>query len=84
MRSYFAKSTLSLGVGRNLRRAAIFTNSARDSAFIFCIALPRCFFTVTSLMPRRPPTCLFRRPSTTRAITSRSREVRSEYRAFNV
>src|SRR5258708_2622787 len=53
--------------------AAIFTNSARESAFIFCITLPRCAFTVISLMPSSPPTCLFNRPETTSAITCRSR-----------
>ena len=46
-------------------RAAIFTNSARDSAFIFSIALPRCAFTVISLMPSSPPICLFSCPDTT-------------------
>jgi len=42
--------------------AAIFTRSARESAFIFRITLPRCAFTVISLMPSSPPTCLFNRP----------------------
>ena len=37
-----------------------------------------------SLMPRRLPTCLFSKPITTKVITSRSRKVRSAYRAFNV
>ena len=31
--------------------AAIFTRSARESAFILRITLPRCAFTVISLMP---------------------------------
>jgi len=31
--------------------AAIVTRSANDAAFIFCITLPRCPFTVISLMP---------------------------------
>jgi len=56
-------------------RAAIFTKSARESAFIFCIILPRCAFTVISLMPRSLPTCLFNKPATTKAITSRSRQL---------
>jgi hypothetical protein len=51
-RRYLTASTGSVGNCRSLRRAAILTNSARDSAFIFRIALPRCFFTVTSLMSR--------------------------------
>ena len=56
--------------------AAILTRSARDSAFILCITRPRCAFTVISLMPSSPPTCLFKRPETTSAITCRSRPVR--------
>jgi hypothetical protein len=31
---------------------AIFTRSGSELAFIFCIAWPRCDFTVISLMPR--------------------------------
>ena len=54
-------------------RAAIFTKSAREWAFIFCIILLRCAFTVISLIPSSAPTCLFKRPETTKAITSRSR-----------
>jgi hypothetical protein len=65
--------------GRGKRsRAAMLTNSARDSAFIFRIRLPRCAFTVISLIPNSPPTCLFGKPTTTNAITSRSRAVRPE------
>jgi hypothetical protein len=52
------------GRGARLSFAAIFTRSARESAFIFCITLPRCAFTVISLMPSSPPTCLFNRPET--------------------
>jgi hypothetical protein len=37
------------------------TRSASESAFIFRITLPRCAFTVISLMPSLPPTCLFNR-----------------------
>src|ERR1700704_3383958 len=64
-------------VGADARRrlAAIFTKSARERAFIFCITLPRCAFTVISLMPSSPPTCLFNKPETTNAMTSRSRRL---------
>jgi hypothetical protein len=58
------------------------TNSARDSAFIFRIMLPRCALTVISLILSSLPTCLFGMPATTNVITSRSRAVRHEYRAF--
>lgn len=34
------------------------TESARDSAFVFCITRPRCAFTVISLIPNPPATCL--------------------------
>src|SRR5712692_534610 len=53
--------------------AAIVTRSARESALIFRITLPRCAFTVISLIPSSPPTCLFSKPETTSAMTSRSR-----------
>ena len=53
--------------------AAIFTRSARESALIFRITWPRCAFTVISLIPSSPPTCLFSKPETTSAMTSRSR-----------
>ena len=46
-----------------------------ESAFILRITWPRCAFTVISLMPSSPPTCLFSSPDTTSAITSRSRRV---------
>src|SRR5690606_38409314 len=55
--------------------AAIFTRSGSEPARIFRITLPRWAFTVISLMPSSPPTCLFSRPATTSAITCRSREV---------
>ena len=55
--------------------AAIFTNSARDPTFIFCITWPRCAFTVISLMPSSPATYLFNKPATTNAMTCRSRRV---------
>jgi len=59
--------------GRSL--AAIVTKSTRESAFIFRITWPRCAFTVISLMPSSPPTCLFNSPETTNAVTSRSRRL---------
>ena len=40
-----------------------FTRSASERAFIFSITRPRCAFTVISLIPSSPPTCLFRRPA---------------------
>ncbi len=46
-------------------RAAMFTRSANESAFILRITLPRWAFTVISLMPRVLPTCLFNMPDTT-------------------
>ena len=64
-------AVVAAGAGRSL--AAIFTRSARESAFIFCITLPRCAFTVISLMPSSPPACLFNRPEATNNITCRSR-----------
>jgi len=44
---------------------AIFTRSARESAFIFCIILPWWAFIVISLIPSFKPTCLFNMPETT-------------------
>src|ERR1700722_14752997 len=73
MRMAVYAAGIAAGAGRSL--AAIFTRSARESAFIFCITLPRCAFTVISLIPSSPPTCLFSRPETTNAITCRSRWV---------
>ena len=55
-----------LGAGARRSLAAIFTRSARESAFIFRITLPRCAFTVISLMPSSPPTSLFNSPETTK------------------
>ena len=46
--------------------AVIFTKSATELAFIFCITWPRCAFTVISVMPSSPPTCLFNSPETTK------------------
>ena len=47
------------GAGARRSLAALFTKSARELAFIFRITLPRCAFTVISLMPSSPATCLF-------------------------
>src|SRR2546429_8580272 len=55
------------GARRRRSLAAIFTSSGSESAIIFCITLPRWAFTVISLMPSSPPTCLFNRPETTRS-----------------
>src|SRR5262245_40995455 len=63
-----------LGAGRR-SLASILTRSARESAFIFRITLPRCALTVISLMPSSPPICLFSRPETTSIMTSRSRRL---------
>ena len=58
------------------------TNSARDSAFIFRIMLPRCALTVISLIPSSLPTCLLGKPATTNAITSRSRAAEARVPGF--
>ena len=55
--------------------AAMFTRCASELALIFRIMLPRCAFTVISLMSSSAPICLFKRPETTSAMTSRSRPV---------
>ena len=55
--------------------SAILMRPASESACIFCITWPRCSFTVASLMPNSPAICLLRRPRTTSAITSCSREL---------
>ena len=57
-------------------RAAILTRSGRLRANILRVSLPRCAFTVISLMPSSNATCLFRRPATTSVMTSPSRRVR--------
>lgn len=54
---------------------AMVTKSASEPAAIFRITLPRCAFTVISLIPSLPPTCLFNRPETTKAMTSLSRRL---------
>jgi hypothetical protein len=56
-------------VGPRPSVAAIFTRAGRESAFIFRITLPRCTFTVISVMKSSLPICLFTRPRTTNAIT---------------
>jgi len=58
-------------------RASMLTSSANESAFIFRMTLPRWNFTVISLIPSSPPTCLFNKPETTNAITCLSRGVSS-------
>jgi len=50
---------------------AIFTKSAREPAFILFNTLPRCAFTVISLIPSSPRTC-FNRPEATNTMTCRS------------
>ena len=55
--------------------AAIVTRSASEPAPIFRITLPRCAFTVISLIPSWLPACLFNRPETISAITSCSRRL---------
>ena len=65
-----------LGVMRvSPRLAAMVTKLASELALIFRMAWPRWAFTVISLMPSSPATCLFKRPETTKAMTSRSRRV---------
>src|SRR5262249_50213838 len=44
---------------------AMWTRSAKECACILRMTWPRCAFTVISLMPSWPPTCLLRRPDTT-------------------
>src|ERR1700730_9711036 len=60
---------LHLGIDGRSSRVAMFTNSARELAFILRITRPRCAFTVSSEMPSSPPACLFKRPPTTNAMT---------------
>ncbi len=43
----------------------MFTNAGSDAAFILRITWPRWAFTVISLIPSSPPTCLFKSPETT-------------------
>ena len=78
LENYFEEgSTAPDGRGRR-RRAAMPTNSGRDSASILRMTLPRCALTVISLIPSSSPTSLFGKPTTTNAMTSRSRAVRFE------
>ena len=44
----------------------MWTRAGSESAFIFRMTWPRWAFTVISLMPSSPPTCLFKRPEATR------------------
>jgi hypothetical protein len=46
------------GPGNSPSSAAMVTRSGRERAFIFRITLPRCPFTVISLMSSSLPTCL--------------------------
>lgn len=59
-----------------LRTSAIRTRSASDLAPIFCMMRPRWTFTVISLSPILPATCLFINPDATRAMISCSRGVK--------
>jgi len=59
---------------RGASLAANLTSWSRESACIYCITLHRCAFTVISLMPSSPPTCLLDSPETTREPSSRIRE----------
>jgi len=63
------------GGGARRRLAAILTRPATESAGISRITRPRCAFTVIALTPSAAATCLFNRPATTRARTSRSRRL---------
>jgi hypothetical protein len=58
-----------------LRRSAILTRSANDRARIFRMMLPRCIFTVTTLIPSSAAICLFRSPEVTKLRISFSRAV---------
>jgi len=66
--SWLREHHTAFGARARPSRPAIFTKSAKEWAFIFCITLPRCAFTVISLMPSSLPTCLFNRPATTKAM----------------
>jgi hypothetical protein len=48
-----------LGADERQSFAPIFTRSASESACIFRMRLPRCIFTVISLILSSPPICLF-------------------------
>ena len=53
------------------------TRFGSESAFILRITWPLWAFTVISLMPSSPPTCLVKSPLTTNAITCCSRRLRT-------
>jgi hypothetical protein len=73
------------GVSDGLRvLASIFTRSATEPADIFRITLPRCDFTVITLMLSSAAICLFSSPATTKAMTSRSRGVSDENALWSV
>src|SRR5437762_1071316 len=61
-------------------RSAIRTRAAREPEPILAITCWRCTFTVASLVPSSPATCLLSSPATTSASTSRSRGVNERYR----
>src|SRR5882724_1514947 len=69
--------------GSSLSLAAIFTRSASESAPILRITLPRWAFTVISLIPSSPATCLFSRPAITRPKTSAPRRYVTGGRPFH-
>jgi hypothetical protein len=64
-----------VGGGSRSSLATMLTSAGSESAFILRITWPRCAFTVISVIPSSPPTCLFKRPETTSTMTSRSRGV---------
>jgi hypothetical protein len=57
------------------KRSAILTRSAKERACIFRMMLPRCIFTVTSLISSSAAICLFKSPAVTSPTTSFSRAV---------
>jgi hypothetical protein len=63
--------------------SAIRTSATRDFARIFRVIWLRCTSTVISLKSRSAAICLFGRPVTTSANTSRSRTDREAKRAFS-
>lgn len=64
--------------------AAMITKSGSDSALILRVTSPLWAFTVISLMPNSPPTCLFNNPETTNFMTARSRGVSGVAAAYDV
>ena len=64
------------------KRSAIRTRSANDRARIFRMMLPRCIFTVTTLILSSAAICLFRSPEVTKPRISFSRAVSDANRLF--